>query len=293
MENEETKKGTVHTFADDMATVIEGDSGSMVKKIIHEEEKELTEKEKESPEVKKNEIFLAGSVLFLIASLVILAFFLFKKDINTVSVEPQFVPLIFNDDYSYENNYHEIAGKKKDEIAQTVLNIANGTKVKDGGIEGIYLTENKTIVGLRRFIALIKSTFVPVGNPLFVSDNFLMGVEKTEVRNGLGSRYGFFILIKVRSAADIFDSIHAWENKMLSDLHGFFGIDLSSGTSYLFEKNFEDAVVENKSARILNDKDGKMVIMYVFADDSSVVITNSLSALHEVILRLASSQVKQ
>jgi hypothetical protein len=80
---------------------------------------------------------------------------------------------------------------------------------------------------------------------------------------------------------------------MLSDLHGFFGINISSDTNYLFTKDFEDGIVENKNARILYDKDGNMVMMYIFADESSVVITDSTQTASEIMLRLASAEKKQ
>jgi len=44
--------------------------------------------------------------------------------------------------------------------------------VQSGGVEGIYLTENKQIIGLRRFLSLIESSFAPGGNTLFVNNNF-------------------------------------------------------------------------------------------------------------------------
>jgi hypothetical protein len=168
--------------------------------------------------------------------------------------------------------------------------------VKNGGVEGIYLTENKQPsvgIGLRRFIALIKSSFVPGDNMFFVSDNFLMGVVNGKADTIRVSGDGFFILIKIRAAADIFDALREWEGKMFFDLSGFLGVSLSSDTNYLFTKDFEDGIINNKNARILYDKDGKIVLMYIFADDNSVIITNSQFAAREIMLRLASSKKKQ
>ena len=223
------------------------------------------------------------SLLLLAFALSILSFYLFRTTINTVSVEKAFVPIIFND----KSAYFEIAGLDKDEIAQTVRNEVNATKVKNGEVEGIYLTENKQVLGLRRFMALIKGNFVPGDNTLFINDNFMMGVVKAE-------NPGFFMLLKVRSTADIFDALRVWEAAMLADLHGFLGIDVSSDTNYLFKKAFQNGVVENKNARILYKNDGEpgdeMVLEYIFADDNSVILTGSQSAAHEVMLRLAGSR---
>ncbi len=199
----------------------------------------------------------------------------------------QFTPLIFSD----QSTFLEVSGLKKDEILQTVESEIVNTKVKPGGLEGIYLTLNKQIVGLQSFITLTKSKFAPSTNKLLVSDSFLMGLVKPADSNSTDN--GFFMLLKVRSSADIFDAMKAWENSMVTDLHVFLGLNISSETNYLFTKNFEDGVVENKNARILYDNNGDIVLLYVFADDNSVVITNSISALHEVMLRLAASRAKQ
>jgi len=164
------------------------------------------------------------------------------------------------------------------------LNEINKTTVRDGGVEGIYLTENKQVVGLKRFIALIGASFTPSDNPVFVSDNFLMGVVKNE---------GFFILLKMRSSADIFDSLRAWEPNLLLDLRGFLGININGENNYLLTKNFEDGFIENKNARILYDQNGNIILMYIFAENNSIIITGSEEAADEIILHLASSQAQQ
>jgi len=280
--NSKTQNKIVQTYAQDMAKVIENDKSGLVKKIIHKEQEHEIEKSNASPESKKNKFFMLIGLLFISIGLATLFFFFLKKNTNTVPVEQQFVPIIFND----QSAFLEIAAFNKDQIAQTVLNEVSNTKVKTGGVEGIYLTENKKIIGLRRFIALIKSSFLPSDNTLFVNDNFLLGVVNSETKD-------FFIILKGRSTADIFDSLSAWENKMFLDLRGFFGVDISSTTNYLLTKNFEDGIVENKNARILYDNNNKIVMMYILADDNSIIITNTQNAAEEIMLRLASSRVKQ
>jgi hypothetical protein len=120
-----------------------------------------------------------------------------------------------------------------------------------------------------------------------------MGVVNVKAGEARLPGEGFFILLKVRSTADIFDTLRAWEGKMFLDLHSFIGINLSPDTNYLLTKDFEDGVVDNKNARVLSDKDGNIVLTYVFAGEENVVITNSANALHEIVLRLASGEKKQ
>jgi hypothetical protein len=278
----------VETFAGDMAEVIGNESGAgVIKKIIHGEEENEAEKRNLSPELKKNKIFLVISFLFLALALAISAFLFVTRKPGTVAVQKQFIPLIFTD----KSVSLDISGLKKDEIAQAVFKEVKNANVKAGEIEGIYLTENKQTIGLRRFSALIGSHFMP-GENTPVNDNFLMGVVGNDP-NVTTSGTGFFILLKTSSTTDIFGNLRAWEPNLLSDLQGFLGVNLSSTTSYLFKKNFSDGVVENKNARILYDQNGNIVVMYVFADDSSVIITDSQNAAHQVMLRLVSNQAQQ
>jgi hypothetical protein len=277
-----TQSKIVETLAEDMAKVLEDDKSGIIKKIINEESKHEEVKMNSSPNSKKNRIFIFISFLFFLAGLAVLFYSLSLKKVDTVPIKGQFTPIIFID----QNTFLEIKDLKKDEIAQTVLNESNATKVKNGGVEGIYLSYNKKVIGLRQFIQYIKANFTPNNNTLFVSDNFLMGVVNDETKD-------FFILLKMRSITDIFDAMRAWEKKMFFDLHGFFGIDISSETKDFLTTDFEDGIVENKNARILYDKNGHIVMMYIYADDNSIIITNTEKAAREVMLRLTTSQVKK
>ncbi len=101
----------------------------------------------------------------------------------------------------------------------------------------------------------------------------------------------------MRSLTDVFQNLRSWETKMFSDLHAFFGYSLSSENEQLLTKKFKDSIVENKNARVLyqNDKENtdSISMLYVFANNDSVVITKSPFTVREIILRLASNQIKK
>jgi len=277
----------VTTYVEDMAKVIEGDQAGIIKKIIHEQEASEREKINLSPESKKNKIFMATSAVMVIIAASIAYYFLWSNEINTIEVPEPYVPLIYLDG-SY---FQEVGGMKKGEIAQSIENEVRNTRVKGGGVEGIYAIENKKLIGLRRFSTLIEGNLdLSSKNPNagFVSDDFLLGVvnEGPETKN-------FFMLIKVRSMLDAFGSMRAWEEKMFSDLHGFFGITVETANKYLLTKPFDDVVIENKNARVLYDNEGNTVFLYVFADDASIVITDGREAVEELILRLGSSRIRK
>lgn len=290
--NKDAKHGFVETYADDMAKVLEDDKNGIIKKIIHQEEEHEKEKISLSPESQKNKFFMFASFVFILTSLVILFYFIFVKKVDTIPVEKQFTPIIFVD----QSNFIEAKGLTKDKIIEAILNKISITKINSGETEGIYLSYDKRVMGLREFIQLIKANFVPdvsSNNIIFVDDNFLMGVVNTESQSDSTFGKDFFILLKMRSVTDIFDAMRAWEGKMFFDLHKFFNMNISSETKYLLSAVFADGIVENKNARILYDKDNKIVMMYVWADDNSVIITNTNSAAREIMRRLTSGQIKK
>jgi hypothetical protein len=114
-----------------------------------------------------------------------------------------------------------------------------------------------------------------------------------EVNSIFPKNTDLFFLIKVNSLADVFNQMRSWENKMFTDLHGFFGVEIFADTSYLLTKDFVDGIIQNKNARILYDETGKIVLMYVYLDESSVVITNNENTTREVIARVNSSKIKR
>jgi hypothetical protein len=290
MENDNKfKNRSVETYTEDMVKAIESDKGGLIKKIIHEEEQHESQKKDLSPGSKKNRLFLFISFLLMFLALAMLMFLLFfTNNITTVPVVAPMTSIIFAD----KTDFKAIDGLTKDKIEQTVLNQVNNTETKVGGIDGIYLTENKKVVGFKEFIGLLKGNLTPSQLGLF-SDNFLLGAYVSGIKQISPSAGDFFILLKVRSFSDLFPVMQNWENKMLNDLGGFLGINISPDTNYLFTKNFEDGIIMNKNARILKDNNGNIVLMYVYIDDSSIIITNSELATKEVMLRLASSQIKK
>ncbi|MBI3306035.1 hypothetical protein HYZ82_02775 [Candidatus Nomurabacteria bacterium] len=283
MPKDETKNVAVETYAEDMAKAIADDRSGMIKKIIHGEEEHEKEKRNLSPESLKNRLFMMIGFFFLALGFILLFFFLLNREVPTVPIEKQYTPPVFVD----SSASIEVAGLNAEKIAQITRNAVLLSSVPEEKVEGIYLMRDKRDIGLREFMSLIKGNFVAGANPVFIQDNILLGIANT------GSAKELFILFKARSLSDVFPAMRAWENKMFSDLSGFFGVGLSAETKYLFSANFEDGIIKNKNARILYDKDGKIAMMYVFADDNSVIIASNESVAREIMLRLSASRIKK
>lgn len=295
----QTPKIKSQTLADDMAKALENGEGGMIGKIIKEQEYKEAKEKIAAASGNKNIMFTVIGVMLVFAALIVFILITFYRDsvINT-TVEPKFVPVIFLD----KTDFVDVTGLAKDKIAQTVNSQTKLTDVKAGGIEGIYLTQNKKIIGFRDLMTLISGN-LPLDKATFLSDNFLIGVSSVINTNTNANldinqtenlpEKNLFILLQNRSMSDIFVAMKEWENKMFFDLHGFFGLSINADTNYLLQKDFEDGIIQNKNARILRDNEGKIVLMYVYANNTSVLITNSEDTAKEVIARLAASQVRK
>jgi hypothetical protein len=283
-EKNQIKNQKVETYADDMAKAIESGQGSVIKSIIKEQEEKENQKEGLSIEGKKNKVFIiSGILLVFLTFFVFVAVFVFRDKVLTSTVAPQFVPMIFLD----KTNVIDATGLSKENLVKAVVGQVNVSGIQTGEVEGIYLTNNKKAVGFREFNTFIRGN-IPLDKITFLSDNFLIGLNST---TNTTTEKNLFFLLQDRSMSDIFGAMKGWENKMFFDLHGFFGIEVNADTNYLMTKDFEDGIIQNKNARILKDNNGNIVLMYVFVNDTSILITNSEATSKEIITRLANSQI--
>jgi len=280
-ENNLQNKG-VQTLTQDMVEVLEKNEGGLIKKIISEEENRETAQKAAFLFTRKNKIFLALSLLFLALTFVVLYFFASpKKDVEKINTLPSFVPLIFTE----KNSFIEVLELPKGEIARKILEELSVSDVKEGGVAVVYLTENNKVIGISRFLEIIKANLAREKFNIF-EDNFLIGAVNQKDKD-------LFFLLKFRSFADVFREMRIWEEKMFEDFYDFFGVEIDASTNYLLTKDFEDGIVQNKNARILYDDKGEVVLMYVFIDENSVIITAAESATSEVMLRLDSGKIKK
>lgn len=283
MENDnkqESQRAKVETLAEDMARVIEGDKEGLIKKIIHEQEQSEMEKKNLSPESQKNKLFMYAGFALVFISLFVFLFAESQHKDNTVPVVVPAETLIFHD----KSFFIEIGELNQKQIAASIKNEVDNSSVKIGGVEGIYLTVNKQIIGFHKFTNLVESSLSLEDGS--ISDNFLLGVVN-------GNSKDLFILLKTESMIDVFPLLRSWEDKMFNELAPFFGYFTSQDNKYLATKDFQDEIIENKNARVLLDDSNQIVLMYVFADDKSIIITNTASAVREVMLRLLGSEVKK
>ncbi|MFN4181152.1 MAG: hypothetical protein ACK4FA_00440 [Candidatus Paceibacteria bacterium] len=281
MENNETSKTkVVHTFSDDMVGALGDNQGGSLRALIEAEEEREKEKEAMSPNTPENKMFIVMSTLLLIFSLAGLVYVLWQRGDNVTSRESQIRPVIFVD----RTQFVPVDNQNGEKAVGTLRSAVALSSVKQGGIEAYYLTRSKKVLGMDSFAEI---TFGSAPKAIFdLTENLLVGSVRL-------SKNEPFVLLKVRSFQDIFPEMSIWEEKLFYDVHDIFGMPLGKENNYLLNKKFEDGFVQNKNARILYRDNGTPALMYIYADDTSVIITSSEQAAREVMRRLSTGDIRK
>lgn len=288
-------KEVAKTYADDIAKIIGSGEGGIVKKIIHGEEEHQREKVEVSPESKKNKMLMFVSLILLTIAVVVFGFLIFfHNPVSTVDVVKSFTPFIFND----KSIYLDVKDLKRDAIIQSIRNEVDTNNIKEGEVEGVYLSVDKKLISFQDFIRLINANLVlnPSIDTGKIDEHFMLGIAGHNTGDLFNPKRvitggDVFLLIKVRSLPEIFEIFHNWENKMFFDLHDLFNMKVSPETESFLTKNFDNGIIENKNARILYGNENQIVLMYVFVNDNYVLIANKVEVVKEVISRLTASKV--
>ncbi|MEK7569335.1 MAG: hypothetical protein AAB500_00365 [Patescibacteria group bacterium] len=283
-EEREKEAPIIKTFTTDLSAAIEESHGTLVKKIIEEEE--ARESEPKHLKGKGNRIYGFFGSLFLILGVSIIFYFVSNSHVppprDIVPSQGTQWLLSVNGETQVS-----ISGLSKDEIVAAILAEEEKLNVRPGWILAIKPATDGVPVGLRHFVALAALN-LPLDNIENVSDEFLLGV--------FGEKEGgksLFFLLQAREFQDIFPGMRVWEKKMFSDIYRYFRIPVSLEFESLQGKNFEDGLVENKNARLLYAPDGRPVMFYLFADERSVLLGSSPAAAREVVLRLTGSGIRK
>jgi hypothetical protein len=127
--------------------------------------------------------------------------------------------------------------------------------------------------------------------------NFLLGVH---VYNGNQP----FVILSVYSYEEAYAGMLSWEQYLQGDLSPLFNYTPSpripeegiattstSTTSQFIQTGFTDKIVENHDARVLQNENGDIYLLWTFLDRNTLVITTNDATLREIISRLKTASI--
>lgn len=195
-----TNDKTLHTFKEDMVLAIKENKNGIVKQIITEQEQKELEQEQKRIYSKRNKIYITVSALLIILAAAFVFFVFFKKEVELFIFKKNNSSIIFHENTSFI----DITSKNKDKINQAIKEHINTKERKAFVLEGVYLTENKNVVGFSKLLSSINSSFSP--NKDLFNDNFLVGVMNFDPN--VGNDPDFILNKKEEVKEEVFEKVN-------------------------------------------------------------------------------------
>lgn len=274
----------LRTYTSDMAEAIRDNEMSVIKIAMAEKEKreqeEIYQKAEGTPTTKI--LFVVGGII-LIAVAIFGSYYLVQKKKekeipkNTITNIETFI--------SYDSKSYIDTTNINDVIE---LRDSIQKEQQDSSVKALFLTKKtdvtSTLITTKDLFSLINSS-APSALTRSISDKFLLGrfLDPNAIEN---SKNPMFLILQTNDYPLAYASMLDWEETMLKDLYIFFNINISQSNNSLFQKKWNDIIINNKDARILYGEKGEGILYYVFIDKNNFVISNNINALKEIMSRL-------
>ena len=309
VDTEETKLKALRTYKGDLEQVVGTDEGSLVGIASAESIKRYSGQQvaptvienranSNSEAIKKIGIVILSTILVVLG--VGSAFYFYGKS-NSVIVNPtqNVSSFIFVD----ENYGFDITDLSRRQILNELTAINNSTNISLGRIRNVFITESfideqgleqRALVNASDFLKAIDAQ-VPASFLRSLGRDFMVGIH---VFNGNQP----FIILSTGFYENAFVGMLEWERDLKEDFTPFLGeekaktVDTTQTNTTVYKTTtptFSDAVLKNKDVRVLKDDDGKIILLYSFVDQNTIVITTNESTFSEVLSRYTSSRTSR
>jgi hypothetical protein len=266
---------SLRTYQGDMATFIQSKDQSLADLALKnregkdkKQEKSFIPEQKQSEPKSKSFLLSILGILLLIGSATVMAY------LGYIYYQNQPVEILNSDSNSTiqsgETIPIEAATLNKDSLI-SALSSAEGKQ----GIAQIAIN-----VSAKEFLNKV-GFHVPSALERSLEQGFIAGTLSTSIKEPQ-----FFLILKVKDYGIAYRDMLVWENEMPSD---FTGITSASTADY----QFTDLVVKNKDTRSYANKFGKVALIYTFLNSNTILITESESALTELVNTYVSGNVSR
>lgn len=289
--NKKAPEKIIRTYMSDMASVVRQNEVSVIKVALEEQKKR--EREDEFIKIEgtpKKKIFWAVGGMIILLGAFILSYFVFQKDkekdIPPVVAKPS--ETLVSSEGSTDIDITNTTNKNDfSNILAQELSVRNATE----SIKEISLTqrknEEKNLFSLENLFSLIEAS-IPGQLLRSFSGDYMLG-SYTPI--SAYDKNHLFLIIKINDYNQAYAGMLEWEKTMLDDLYSFFQINITNENKELFEKPFRDIIIKNKDVRILYTNEGADVLLYLFPNKNTLVITDNQEAIKQIIERLLAKQV--
>lgn len=289
---------TIHTYEQDMADAVRTDEVSVIKIALAEKnKKDRAEVYKELQGTTTSKVFYVIGAIVLITLGSLGAYFVFKeKEKNNAPIPKVESTIKSFISYDYNTMLDVTDTVSVFEISR-LLKIEMDKNIAPGTVNNIVFYKKQDtgdhFLNFKEFLSLV-DTNLPEKLLRSLNDDYTLGTyrPKTESKTlpGKFERPHLFILFSSNDYSLSYSGMLDYERTMLSDMYTVF--DLKIGDKNLFEKQFEDVIIDNKDARVLYDENENPLLYYMFVDRDKFIITDNVDTLKEVIVRLIQANKK-
>ncbi len=262
----------IRTLESDIAEAVKAKKTSVVHIAVTEQQKNPVRIVHTDP--KRNLYFLILSIFLILGSAIAVTIFYIAQ--NRVKELPPVIvqkPQVITTELSISID----VSSSSISFSQSQLKI----EPRNNAMVGIKFQNGSTTIDAQTFAGMLKTNM----------PDFLLRSFKPDYIAGLhfiGAGQPF-IIFKTNSYDNAFAGMLQWEETILQNLSGPFGLS----TWDIGSIKFQDKVVRNKDTRELYDGGGNLLLLYSFTDKETLVITTNEETFKELTTRLTTSKFTQ
>lgn len=270
---------TLRTYQGDMADALREQQGSVIKIAMAEQKKKDEEQVILSPTSRKNIgfIFLSVIALLLGASIFVYLHFFKKEEVIIVDRAPTISSLVFAE-HTEAIPTEDLLTRKQ--FGEKIANHVSAT-VREPGLTNLVLTvptdTGTRLLTTEEILTKLESS-APTAFIRSLASEFMLGIHTSST-----NAHPFLIFTGDSYEAALAGML-AWETMLFDATYSLFAVPIE-GTE-LFEKDFQDIIIDNRDGRVLRKVTGEPVLMYVFLNTETIIITDNIATVREIIDRL-------
>ncbi len=275
----------IRTYHGDVTEIMRGQKTSLAQIVIAEQKSKDEHSYNTSPKSDKNKTLKILSLILIVLGLLVLFggvfYFTQNRKSSQNKQEPKIKSIIFAESYKEI----DLTNLTKQKIINTLSLEIKTLDIRLDYIEYIYPVE------IIKNIKNEEGVKVSANTQIFFSkieakipDVLSRSLEK-EFMFGIHSFNGNqpFIILKTNFTENAFAGMLEWEKNMARGILPLFAIEADSE---IYESKFEDSIIKNRDIRALYDSDRKIVLLYTFLGENTIIITTDKDTLDEVINRI-------
>ncbi len=242
-------------------------------------------------------ISIWASVLLVVLGALLLSTYFFRsknqETVTTAKALPKIIRTEFEKNVSVDN-------VNREKLLSLIDKERNGNFIEARSIAQINFTktdENKNSVGVSAN-EWLKILNVTAPSPFLrsIGDNFLFGFA------GFAGNQPVLIL-KTDSYETAFSGMLVWEKKMKDEIGPMFlpkvkietqigtSTKIATSTPEIFNPVWSDYVLKNKDTRVVRDSSGRVILLYAFVNQETIVITTNETVFGEIVNRLGAGSI--